>query len=429
MTENKKEIALTGENYYTQSRKYYENNDFESSINYVNLALEIFKSEDIPEMIFECLLLRASNYSGKLDFKKSLQDLNECEDYCKKFGLNNGLMRTYNLIGYNYSYLNQFDNATKAFENSLNIARTIFDDKFMITLSLNLLTIYTLHHSFDKSAKLILECSKLFKSSKNKFKYAVFLEKISLLFSEINEFEKANEINNYLLYYYESENNKYKKGIISFYLGNNYYKENKFDVALGYYKESLSAILDSDYTYNLYEIYLNLGITLFKLEKSEEALEYFNKFLDSNTSENKEFALVCSYLGEYYFLKNDTGKSKNYFLKSINLFHDLSVNSYYTEVIIKYVKCFKNILTKEEILEYMNEAMKLCEKSADYKVMLLICKELSDYYGEIGETENSNFYKNKTNYLNLLKKKNEEKFELKKSELKETIKNLNLKLL
>lgn len=60
----------------------------------MNLALDIFKSEDIPEMIFESLWLRASNYSGKLDFKKSLQDLNECEDYCKKFGLNNGLMRT-----------------------------------------------------------------------------------------------------------------------------------------------------------------------------------------------------------------------------------------------------------------------------------------------------------------------------------------------
>ncbi|HRE41806.1 MAG TPA: tetratricopeptide repeat protein [Ignavibacteria bacterium] len=410
------------ENFYSQARKLYEANDFETSIDIVNKALDIYLEEEIFEMVFECLLLRASNYSGIHEFLKSLEDLSECENHCNKIGLNNGLMRTFNLIGYNYSYINNYEKATQAFENSMKIAKALYDDKFIITLCLNLLTIYIFNKSYEKAVNIIQECHRIFKGSNNKYKYALFLEKISLLYSEIDEIIKSNEINEELLKYYDLENNEYKKGIMLFYIGNNYFKKNEFEIAYKYYKNSLELIEKSGNSYISFEYYLHFGIVLLKLNKFESAKVNFDKFLGFNKDENKEIGIAFDNIAEYYFFVDDFTNSRIYFRKAIDIFLKLEKNDLYIETVIKFLKLYKKELGDDEIFELLNEAMKVCEKSADFGDMIPVCKEYAEIYSRLNNTEKANFYKNKINYLNLLKNKKELQ---NKSEINLVLKKLN----
>jgi len=122
---------------------------------------------------------------------------------------------------------------------------------------------------------------------------------------------------------------------------------------------------------------------LLKLNKFESAKVNFDKFLGFNKDENKEIGIAFDNIAEYYFFVDDFTNSRIYFRKAIDIFLKLEKNDLYIETVIKFLKLYKKELGDDEIFELLNEAMKVCEKSADFGDMIPVCKEYAEIYSRL----------------------------------------------
>lgn len=98
--------------------------------------------------------------------------------------------------------------------------------------------------------------------------------------------------------------------------GNFFYREGKYEEALEAFKGF------QEKTPEFFEIYINIGNCLQKLEKYEEAVAQYNKFLE--VAKEKELkvelqAQAMASIGEIYLKKDDMANAQSYFMKSIDL--------------------------------------------------------------------------------------------------------------
>ncbi|HRE41805.1 MAG TPA: tetratricopeptide repeat protein [Ignavibacteria bacterium] len=411
-----------------KARQYYENNKFDLSLELIEKSLIIYKKLNAYEKIQECLLLIAVNYSGKSEFSKALVILDECEKLCIKHELNEGLMKTYNSKGNNLAYLINYEHATVAFENSLKIAKSLYNQKSIITSSLNLLTIYTILKNYKKALIVINESYRILKGTDNKELFSKFLEKIALLFYDMKMYDKSFEIYATLNNYLENEKNELRLSNIMLYIGLIYYTKEKYENALIYYENSynLKEKLKIDFIKVVY--FLNLGNTHLKLGNLEKAEIYFNKFLSEPNENQLYFGMLHESLAELNLkLKNGEKVKENYY-KSLEIFYSIERVDKISEISIKLSNYLTDNSETNEAINILESALKLCEKKSHFIELINLCEEFIKIYNIQKNFERVKFYENKLNYLKLIKQKKVQKAEDEIKNLINDINSLNLEI-
>lgn len=426
MSDSLKEDYDLAEQLKNKARQYYEKNTYDSALDFADTSLSIFKRLNVFDKMQECLLLKSQIYTAKSEFKKSLEILDECEKLCLKYDLNEGLMKTYNSKGNNLAYLTNYPHATVAFENSLKIAKAIYNQKSIITSGLNLLTIYTITKDYKKALTVIQDNYRILKGTDNKELFSKFLEKIALLFYDMKMYDKSIEIYNSLNKYLESTNNEVRLSNIMLYMGLINYSEENYKDALKFYENSfnLKEKLKIDFIKVVY--YLNLGNTYLKLGELENAEKYFKMFLNEQNENKLYLGMLYESEAELNIKKDNIEEANQFFEKALDVFKNLERADKFSEVSINYAKFLKTNSNSEKAIAILEEAMKFCEQKTLFSNLIDTCKELSLIYTGLNETEKINLHENKIKYLNLLKEKKENKTEEDIATLISDIKNLNL---
>lgn len=96
--------------------------------------------------------------------------------------------------------------------------------------------------------------------------------------------------------------------------GNALYAEGKYEEALEAFKGFHTK------TPEFFEIYINFGNCLLKMDKLDEAIAEYNTFLEKAGADNVELkAKAFASIGEVYIKKNDMEKAQGYFKQSVDM--------------------------------------------------------------------------------------------------------------
>jgi len=260
------------------------------------------------------------------------------------------------------------------------------------------------YYNLAKYDKAVTYFSKSLEYNSNNYDTIINL---ILSYQKLNKYDNAENI----IY------KNYKKTISDFsnklllLLGNNFYLQGKYNLALKTYEEYLNINkTDSNCLFNI-------GLSYLKLDEPDNAINYLLKAYD-----NKNDHIPSIYnIAEYYHSKKDYQKSINFFLllekldsNNSDVFYRLGDLEYLLE---------EYELSKKHILQ----AIKLNSKVNSYYILL--AKVYSKGYNDRVKTIESLEYAFKNNYTNLSELKTYSEFNLlfEYEEFKKLLKTYNLK--
>ena len=235
--------------------------------------------------------LRAGKYilEYKAEYKKAMslfeRGLRNCND--------KDLESTcYNLIGYVYHVLHNFNTALEYYEKSLDIRLNLYGEQHasVATIYNNIGGVYEILKDYSKALEyyekaLSIKISIL---GDNSVDVATSYNNIGGIYDSLNNFEKALEYYNKsleirILFYGENH-----KDVAKVYnnIGAAFHKQNNFEKALEYYEKAfgIDIIIFGEKHPNVATLYGNILTANYKLCRYDEALEYAQKFFNVNLS-------------------------------------------------------------------------------------------------------------------------------------------------
>lgn len=266
---------------------------------------------DINKVLLELDKLFAENRISEVEpfLLKALEETDEAGDYASKLSILN------ELIGF-HRVTSEFDKAIYYGGQALDILKDINMEGTIpyATTLLNYANVYRASGNLEESLKLYKEIEVIYKNSlePNDFLIASFYNNIALLYQEMGDFENAVT-----------------------------YLENALAIVKGY--EDASSELATTYS--------NLGTSLLRLNRLDEAKEALNKasdIYDKVGEKGYHYSSMLSAMGEVFFKEGNYDKSLSYYEKAAAEIYNL-----FGENVAYKVIC-DNIATVKEKLKERN---------------------------------------------------------------------------
>lgn len=254
----------------------YQNNGFyDSSITYLENALEIFERYNFENNVAGCLNNLGITYLYQGDWNKALVIFYKALEIKHKLNDQQGLVSIYNNIGILYANLQNNEKALEYYHKSIEATDNKTSPQSLANTLNNVGLIYQVKQEYD---------------------------------SAVRYFNKALTI---------SENSQNKKGIAATLnnLGNLLFEQDKASEALVYYHKSLIINQDIDDLFAIASMYNNFGMLFQKSKNYKKSLEYYTKALDLSRQIGSKSQIVSELegLAKTYELMGDFANSLNFY--------------------------------------------------------------------------------------------------------------------
>lgn len=269
---NKVEIA-------SKLREIYQDESIDSLFGIGKFMLKEGINQDNQSWIIYGKLLMGNYYTHKIKPKLGLDYLQQCEKYYSKRQDYLVLADVQNLIGLNYLYLTEYDQAANYFVKSLNTAEELGPDHELYMGQLNLAEVYIRRGKYDMAESeglSYLDKSKQKGLLQGQRKAYDVLTKIAI---QQGDFEKAKT---YAQQSFELSSKQHSKaGRANSYtnLAITYFESGEDQLALENFQKALTLRLETKEPRLISEGYFNLGEWHFYLERYKDAIPFYEKSL------------------------------------------------------------------------------------------------------------------------------------------------------
>lgn len=270
--------------YQSKAVDFMNNNEYIKSLDNLNQALELYKTQENIFMINHMYNKIGYVYYQLFDYKKSLIYLKWCYKFFHKNGIKSELITNLSYLSFNHNSLCEFDNALKAIFKALDIAKSIKLQNEIVDILLQINQIYTIKEDFVNALKYLDEAYKVSLKIKD-FDFFDINTRYSDTYKNMNDLEKAYE------YYQKAFNSKELTDTQKAYLyelyGEILYKDNKYEEALNFFKDSLKNAKKMNDLHRILSVEENLAYTYKKLENSAMANRFFMEVINKLKIINK----------------------------------------------------------------------------------------------------------------------------------------------
>jgi tetratricopeptide (TPR) repeat protein len=269
---NKLEVA-------SKLRDFYQDESVDSLFSLGRYLLKEGIEQDNQAWIIYGKLVLGNYYTHKIKSKQGLDYLEQCEKYYAKRKDYFLLADVQNLIGLNYIYLTEYDQAADYFVKSLKTAEELGSENESYMGQLNLAEVYIRRGKFDiaesEAMSYLQKCKQKNLLQGQRKAYDV-LTKIAI---QENDYEKAQEYANRSFDLAMKRSSKAGKANSYTNLAITYFESGDNQLALENFQNALTLRLETNEPRLISEGYFNLGEWHFYLEKYKDAIPFYEKSL------------------------------------------------------------------------------------------------------------------------------------------------------
>ena len=277
---------------------------------------------DIKKVLDELDKLFAEKRSGEAEnfLKGKLREAEEVDDYNSIITLVNELIGFYR-VSSQYNNAMVYSDYIISLMESLELNNTI---PFATTL-LNIATAYRAAGKSEEALEYYEQVLPIYneKLAADDFRFASLYNNISLVYQELNKYEKSCECLEKALSIAKENKAEIEAATTHANLGISLMKLDKVNEAIKHIEKSLT-IFEKDEgqkDFHYPSALAAMGEAQFKLKNYEKAIEYYLKSLNeikANIGENKSYAITCENLSLAYKEAGNTEASQKYYESAKN---------------------------------------------------------------------------------------------------------------
>lgn len=295
----------------------YSTIDENKSRKYANMALQMGKTENDPDMTANGYNYIANSYFYSGDFEKALNYYNHSISLKDKVDNPKTISNAYNNGGVTHRTLGNYDEAIAYFFEALNICEKTGDEMQVINLYSNIGGVYYYQDDNDKAIEYFEKVLEMRRERKNSIGIGGTLNNIGSIYNEAGQYDKA--LKNYKRAYdiYSGIGEEYVVAKILNNIGRVYTQKEQYRKALEYYEKSLKSSMKSSSKRGIANSLHLIGDINYKLGNYNKAITNFNKSLEYCKKSGIKPEMKANYksLKETYYAKGDYKKAYQYFEK------------------------------------------------------------------------------------------------------------------
>ncbi len=314
------------------------------------------------------------------------------------------LVEFYRLIGSCYHYGEDFENAMKYYDKSLDIAIKINDKNLICNVNIFKGSLFYETNDLQSSFNCLLTALTIAQKKENKKNQSFCYTSISRIFYDLRMYEKALEYSKKSLPTNKNIENSITLGNTYLRQADIYYKLKKYNKALESYEKSIVFLSNEEHRRTLAFTYTGMGKTYLKLSDEELAYENIVKGLSIRKNIHRKIDITESYiaLGEYFLYIKDFQQAKMYltrgftFAKEINNYTYQEESSRYLGDLYAKEGDYKKAFNYNKINEIANDSLSI------KKNIELATKTELEYYNNLEKEKISEKLRETNKFYNLL---------------------------
>ncbi|MCD4818341.1 MAG: sigma 54-interacting transcriptional regulator [Candidatus Cloacimonetes bacterium] len=399
---------------------YFEINNSEKALEFTKQTLSYYKATNNLEKIISTEIniaiinLKMNKFSETIKHFKALLNTQKLDK--------NNLENLYLYMGLAYYFLDNYSEALKCYEKTLELSDKEKDSFKLVNLYNRIGMVYKILGVYPRALEYLILSSDIANRLNNKSEYATVMNNIGMVYGDWGMKEKALEyFSNALKIKKEiGHNSSIAQSLTN--IGTIHNQNGEYDKALEFYNESLKISKEIKDDFTISSTLNNIGSLYYKKGKTEKAISYIKEALKYKRKVGNQEGIFIGLqnLSTYYLELGKIEEALEYALECSKVAEETANDSYKYQTYLTYTNIFKKQKKYKKALDYL-------EKYTELKDIVFKKEKIE----KIAEMQTRYETKQKEKEAEILRIKNEELdqknklIEEKNEELQETIKKLH----
>ncbi len=220
-----------------------------------------------------------------------------------------GMAASYNNLGVAYRNQGALDKALEYYITSMQIYDSLKNQEGMATTRNNIANIYSIKKDYSQAMRYLEESNAIFQEIGDPFRLVGSMNNLGNLYNDIHLYDKAHQYFADAYSLSEKQGAKFADPLSN--MGNLYFNQGNYQVAIGYYERGLEIEREHNNKLGMMNILTNIGITYTKARQPKPAQRYLDEALKLSEELQALTSLPAIYKAnaENYSIQNNWKKA------------------------------------------------------------------------------------------------------------------------
>lgn len=188
-----------------------------------------------------------------------------------------GMAASYNNLGVAYRNQGALDKALEYYITSMQIYDSLKNQEGMATTRNNIANVYSIKKDYGQAMRYLEESNAIFREIGDPFRLVGSMNNLGNLYNDIHLFDKARQYFTDAYSLSEKQGAEFADPLNN--MGNLYFNQGNYQVAIGYYEKGLAIERAHNNKLGMMNVLTNIGITYTKAKQPKPAQKYLDEAL------------------------------------------------------------------------------------------------------------------------------------------------------